>query len=172
MILNETEDQKARELFQQLKRDDELSAPSFASVMNAAAAKGERPYGRWRPLRLAAIPTTAMLVVFVGGWLWIVQQREEILLPPDPPELSTKSFCDCPAEPIVAGNAEPPKVVWLRRSAPRRPINALVSQWRSPTEFLLKTPGGRWMKEVPRLGVPRLDIKSPDFEQKNEMEEL
>ena len=50
-------------------------------------------------------------------------------------------------------------------------MNVLVSQWRSPTDFLLKTSGQRWLNEVPRLGVPRMEIKPLEFEQKNEMEE-
>lgn len=171
MTQNEAEERKARELFQQLKRDDALSAPDFSHVMNAVVTNGERPSARWRNLRLAMIPTTATLLLLLSGWLWLVQ-REEVLLPPDPPELSTKAFCNCPTEPVIARNDAPPKVVRYKRTTSLKPINTLVSQWRSPTEFLLKKPGERWMKEVPKLGVPRLDIKSLDFEQKNEMEEL
>lgn len=35
-----------------------------------------------------------------------------------------------------------------------------ISQWRAPTEFLLKTPGQEWLKTVPKLG-------QSSFEQKN-----
>ncbi|MBL8187694.1 MAG: hypothetical protein JNK38_06785 [Acidobacteria bacterium] len=171
MTQNEAEERKARELFQQLKRNDELFAPDFFRVMNAALANGERPSSRWQRLRLVVIPMTATLLLLLSGWLWFVQ-RQELFLPPDPPELSKKGFCNCPTEPVIAKNDAPPKVVRYKRTTSPKPINTLVSQWRSPTEFLLKTPGERWMKEVPKLGVPRLDIKSLDFEQKNEMEEL
>ncbi len=171
MTQNEAEERKAKELFQQLKRDDALCAPDFFRVMNAALANGGRPSAKWRRLRLAVIPMTATLLLLLSGWLWLVQ-RQQVFLPPDPPELSKKGFCNCPTEPVIAKSYALQKAVRYKRTTSPKPINTLVSQWRSPTEFLLKKPGERWMKEVPKLGVPRLDIKSLDFEQKNEMEEL
>jgi hypothetical protein len=39
----------------------------------------------------------------------------------------------------------------VRRSRPRRQTRLLISQWRSPTDFLLKTSGEQLLKAVPRL---------------------
>lgn len=174
MTTQEAGDRKAKELFQQLKQDDELSAPSFAGMLETAALSGESKSGRWLSLRLAMVPIAAVLVLLAGGWFLFVRQ-EQILLPPPPPEdanQSGKLSCNCDGDLLPPKNDKPPKAVRRKRSAPPMQMNALVSQWRSPTEFLLKTPEQRWLNEVPRLGVPRMVIKPLDFEQKNEMEEL
>lgn len=52
-----------------------------------------------------------------------------------------------------------------------QPDVALLSQWRSPTEFLLHTPGDQLLKTVPRLGGSLIEIKALAPEQKNELEE-
>lgn len=52
-----------------------------------------------------------------------------------------------------------------------RPEIALLSQWRSPTEFLLRTPGEQLLKSVPRLNesLIRVNIVETDknMDQKN-----
>lgn len=173
METQEAGDRKTKELFQQLKQDDKLSAPSFAGMLEAVALSDERKAGGWFRLRVAMAPIAAALVLLLGGWFLFVRQ-EQILLPPPLPEdaiRSGKLACNCDGELPVSKNDRLPKAVRHKRSAPPMPMNTLVSQWRSPTEFLLKTPGQRWLNEVPRLGVPRLEIKPLEFEQKNEMEE-
>ena len=64
-----------------------------------------------------------------------------------------------------------PRAFPKRQTIQTPSINALVSQWRSPTDFLLNTPGQRWLNEVPRLGVPHVEINPFDFERKDEMNE-
>ncbi|MBS1788497.1 MAG: hypothetical protein JST85_12285 [Acidobacteria bacterium] len=175
MTQNE-EEREAREWFQQLKRDDERSAPSFASVVNAAnSERVGRKVDSWRYFRLATVSVAAMLVLSASGWLWFIRQ-EQVLLPPPVPADANRSgtlSCNCGGDlPPPPRPQTSPRSVRHKRSVPRESINTLISQWHSPTEFLLQTSGQRWLKEVPRLGVPRLEIKSLDFEQKNEMEEL
>ena len=174
MTQNE-EEQRAREWFQQLKRDDERSAPSFANVVNATTSERvERIAGGWSRLRLVMVPAAIMLVVLAGGWFWMVR-HDPVTLPPPLPEDANRPgtlSCNCNGDlPPPPRPQASPRPVRYKRSVPRESINMLISQWHSPTEFLLKTPEQRWLKEVPRLGVPRLEIKSLDFEQKNEMEE-
>lgn len=168
----ETENRKIKELFQHLKQDDQFSVPSFANVMNKAASGEGKPIG-WFKLRVAMVPIAAVLVLLMGGWFLFARQ-EQVLLPPPLPEdanQSGKLACNCGGELPPPKQDKQPKAVRRKHSASRMQINALVSQWRSPTDFLLKTPGQRWLNEVPRLGVPRIEIKPLEFEQKNEMEE-
>ena len=41
--------------------------------------------------------------------------------------------------------------IWHEQT-PRFSKYSSISQWRPPTEFLLKTPGQEWLKTVPKLG--------------------
>lgn len=173
--MTQNEEREAREWFQQLKREDELSAPGFASVMEAPTSeRAERTGAGWNRLRLVAVSVAAVLVFLTGGWLWFVRQNQVTMLPPLPEDANRPGTLSCNCN----GNLPPPprpqashRSVRHKRSDPRESINTLISEWHSPTEFLLKSPEQRWLKEMPRLGVPRLELKSLDFEQKNEMEE-
>lgn len=88
----------------------------------------------------------------------------------------------------VAGTGEKPLLPPVRKLPPpierhgriayRRPLPirtktdlALLSQWRSPTEVLLHTPGAALLKTVPRLGESMIESKSFIPEQKNDPEE-
>jgi hypothetical protein len=42
-------------------------------------------------------------------------------------------------------------LLWHERT-PKPGKYATISQWRPPTEFLLKIPGQEWLKTVPKLG--------------------
>ena len=70
----ETEDRKAKELFQQLKHDDKFTAPSFAGMLETVAASGERKTGSWLNLRLAMVPIAAAMVLLMGMILAAPQQ--------------------------------------------------------------------------------------------------
>lgn len=167
------EDRKIQELFQQLRQDDERRTPSFATGWESAIARGETARrGQLFP-RLA----TALIVLLIGlmtlAGVWFKQSTIELTaLPPDAPVIEVPQVP--PHEsPLIAGAGSNPRGVARRRhsSLPALPMDALVSQWRSPTEFLLKTTEAQWMKEVPRLGAPRLEIELPLIERKHEMEE-
>ncbi len=171
-MTEEQEKLKTKELFQQLKQDDERHAPHFAGVLETALSRGETSGWGW----LAPQVVMLMLIALAGGWFVFFKRSANELAarPPAPPEIKIQRVLPSdPPPPLVASSEDkPPKFVRRRRISPPMQMNALISQWRSPTEFLLKTPGERWMKEVPRLGVPRLEIKPLVIEQKNEMEEL
>lgn len=169
----EIEDRKAKEFFQQLKQDDRLSVPSFAGMVETVAASGERKTGHWLSLRWAAAPIAAALVLLVGSWFLFVRQEQILLLPPLPDDANHpgKLTCNCGGELPPPKNDKPSKVVRHKSSARPMQMNVLISQWRSPTDFLLKTSRQRLLNDVPRLGVPLMEIKPLEFEQKNEMEE-
>ncbi len=48
------------------------------------------------------------------------------------------------------------------------PPSLLMSQWRSPTEFLLRTPGEHLFKRVPRLDESLVNVKAVIPDQRNE----
>jgi hypothetical protein len=49
--------------------------------------------------------------------------------------------------------------LWRERTT--KPVQyQSITQWRPPTEFLLKTPGQEWLKTVPKLGQSSLEQKN------------
>ncbi|HEV8147891.1 MAG TPA: hypothetical protein VGP79_15990 [Bryobacteraceae bacterium] len=40
-----------------------------------------------------------------------------------------------------------------------------ISTWSSPTAFLLDTPGRKFLREIPRIGVPKLLLAPAEKEQ-------
>jgi hypothetical protein len=171
--MNRREEQ-IKELFQQLKQDDERYAPSFANQWETAVTRGEKAAGGWPVLRVAMAAMILMTFAGAGVLLFRLAASEQVAPPPDAPKVSVSPAPYTEPPPMIAlsGNA-PPKVVRRRRApAQRLPLEAMISEWRSPTDFLLKTSEARWLKEVPRLGVPRVEIKPFVIEQNKEMEEL
>jgi hypothetical protein len=120
------QDQQLREHFQELRRDETGSAPSFSVTCAAAYAKN-RDFGRamlkWR---LAAVAAVALLLVVASVFLL---QRP-----------------------------------WPRGSEEAK--MASLSDWRSPTEWLLQTPGRQLLKSVPKLGEPLMRFESAPMEGK------
>ncbi len=171
--MNQQEEQ-IKELFQQLRRDDERHTPPFAGVW-AVVERGAPTSWGWPAWRVAL--ATIVLLMLAGVWAVSFRQPadERFARPPAPPESAVPRVPEGVAPPsgLASSTGKPPKLVRRRRvPAPPLPLDALVSQWRSPTDFLLRTPGEQWLKEVPRLGVPRAEIKPLVIEQKNELEEL
>ncbi len=171
----EQPDPQFNELFQQLKQEDARRTPSFARVWATATARGTDGGGHWLVWRVAA--AALALLVCVGVWFALFRRApvEQIALPVLPPaEHVAPAPLREPQQVVAASTGRPVKRAkqrW-RKPEPPLPLETLVSQWRSPTDFLLKNPGEHWLKEVPRLGVPRVEIKPFVIEQNDEMEEL
>ncbi|MBI1762672.1 MAG: hypothetical protein HYR56_14655 [Acidobacteria bacterium] len=172
----EQPDRQFNELFQALKQEDTRRTPSFTRTWATAAAHSadnanQRPVWRWAVVALA-------LLACAGVWFALFRRApvERIALPVTPPaEHAVPAPLREPQEQAIAassGKSVRQAKQRRHRLSPPLPLETLVSQWRSPTDFLLKPPGERWLKEVPRLGVPRLEIKPFVIEQNNEMEEL
>jgi hypothetical protein len=53
------------------------------------------------------------------------------------------------------------------RSTPAPPLTGrlAISTWTSPTAFLLETPGRKFLREIPRIGVPKLLFAPAEKEQ-------
>ncbi len=111
------EEKKIKELFDELKRQDERRVPSFARLWAAAVARSESVPHRNVRLRFAvAFAALALIVVVLANFL----------KQPTTPSASTK----------------------------RAELAASISQWQSPTDFLLVPVDRQLLKTLPRLGDP------------------
>ena len=112
------EEKKIKELFVELKRQEERRAPAFEQVWAVAASRVRRD--RWRAyfLRVAAA-AAALIALAVATVLFLNRQPERP-----------------PAKNAASGNAHKSSgLPW--QSA------VLISEWRAPTDFLLELPSGR-----------------------------
>src|SRR5262245_13181330 len=129
--MNQQEEQ-IKELYQQLKRDDERQAPSFASMLETLVTQRERAAGGWPVLRFAL--AALGLLLMAGGWFVFFRRstNEQVVGPPAPPEIKIPQVphSDPPPKMAVSDN-KPPKVVKRRHAAAQRlPVELMISQWR------------------------------------------
>jgi hypothetical protein len=158
----EREERTIRELFRQLRRDDEPSAPPFAASLEDALSRNERT-DRFRFVRPAAVAIVVLLLLG-GVWLSFPKRSAKTQFPidvgnsgtpapnvesPPAPEPTSPSVADQP----MKSNRHRQKHVQPR------PATLLVSQWRSPTVSLLRTPGEQFLKTVPRLDESLIEIR-------------
>jgi len=160
------EEQKIKALFQQLKQADERLVRPFEADLNAARAQHRRP--RTRVLFGFAAAAVA-LAIAIGSWT--VLRRTRTVVEPQPPSSDAATLrLEPPAEPAIPPGppiVAPPRVhnysLPVHRSTRRRPqAAALISQWSSPTGFLLNTPVKNFLQRLPRLDDSFVRLKSPD----------
>jgi hypothetical protein len=174
------EEKTIQKLFQQLKREDERHAPPFARAWANARARDEQHASGWRlgwpsgwPLGwpLGWIAAAALALLACGAAWWRLHGTE--MLPPLPLDAAFRA-----PKPDPLHSSAPPKPAGSKRAVRQRharsrpqPEPMLLSQWRSPTKFLLRLPGDPLLKTVPRFGESWLEIKTLVPEQKKEWEE-
>ena len=177
------EENEIRRLFRELRREDERLAPPFAGDWNAALSRTDRERTPRRTLRLSAAAATALIVL---GGLALVVFRTPSKPTPDAAQGSVAARVQTQAPPVVSTEAPTSRVEKSeagrnreaepgakigsarglsknirRRVPPRsRPAVTLISRWRSPTEFLLNSPGEQLLRTVPRLDESLLKIKT------------
>lgn len=133
------DEKEIKELFHELRRAEERRVPSFTSVCAAALARTGKARPRQRLLRVAAATIGLILLgVFVAIFF-------------SPP----------------AKRAAPTQTPESAASITESPSSLLLSQWRPPTDFLLKSPGELLLKTVPQLGESLMEIKAIMPDQKN-----
>jgi hypothetical protein len=178
------EENEIRRLFRELRREDERLAPPFARDWNAALSRTGGGRTRRRALRLRA--ATAAALVALGGLAlatFNISSRRPtphaaqgpVAAPArtQPPSVASVGALPSPVEEPEAWRnrgAKPDSKIGsarglsknIRRRTPPRPQAevTLISRWRSPTEFLLNTPGGQLLRTVPRLDDSVLKIKT------------
>jgi hypothetical protein len=127
------EEDKIRSLFQEMKEEDERNAPSFAHDWRVALSWRESAPACCVAWRLVASVATVLIFLGAVSWMFFRQSTgREASIEIARSVLSTRD----------AGAA------------------ILISQWRSPTESLLRTPGEHLVKRVPRLDDSVVHIKA------------
>jgi hypothetical protein len=163
--MNQDWEEKAiRQLFRDERETDESVAPHFAATLEAAISR-RRPARAGSLIRRAAIAVVAL--VAVGGFVLlllgrsgsgpqpVVSIKQEELAPITPAPNRSVEVAVAPL------SQEPSKPAHHARGHRQSSVRAatLISEWRSPTDFLLKTPGDQLLKTVPRVGVSAIEIK-------------
>ena len=173
----DVEDRKIKALFQELRRVDAQHAPPFPASQRAAPEP--RPSFRLLAMKLAA--AGAVLTLLIGGALYVARRLSPA--PSEPQKLAAGGSED-PGTPTSNAQVEqegrqlpapaptiisPPHEI-SRQAAQfhgrRREVQMLISEWRSPTECLLKVPGEEWLG-IPRLGEPLMDLPASHRDRRN-----
>jgi hypothetical protein len=151
-------------LFQQLRRDDESGAPSFLGSLIPAQSRHERS----ARLRLVWPATAAIVVALLLGGAWLILSGQDTKTP-DPANALNSDGASAPRAEALPPDPTPSSIGGptikpgrqhrKQRRAQVRPETLLLSQWRSPTESLMRTPGEQLLKTIPRLNESLIEIK-------------
>jgi hypothetical protein len=175
-----------RQLFRELREHDEDQAPPFATVLDAARSRQRTAKPVWLTWRLAATVCPMILVLFsvLLFNFYEVRQNDKFhsAVSSSVPNLS-KDVAPIPylsqgtvdrTEPIVRNrpnhNAKPVRALMSRaRQLPARNLHPamLISEWHSPTDILLKTPGAELFRSIPQVGQPLFEMKNLFPNEKN-----
>jgi hypothetical protein len=166
-----------RQLFRELREQDEQYAPVFENVLEAARANGQQMNSGWQVWRLAV--AVALLVVVIGSVFFFLKPfstKPTIENRTDVPPAQTLEFADPPPTPSGRKVDTPKKSAFVgfqkkpskkERSLYARPTQSptqqlkpamLISNWQSPTDALLKTPSAEFLKSIPKVGEPLFEM--------------
>lgn len=183
------DEQKIRQLFRDARQADERAAPVFATTLAAATAQaeGRKPGAMFWRITVAAVALVVVSVLAVvifrssatqskidpeaqgGNIIPLPYDRSKESVDPEHKDSIVPFFPTPPESPFRRAGLRP-----LRRrprSAPHQqsfaPSTTLISQWQSPTDFLLTTPGEQLLKTVPRLRQSSVELKTTLPDEKN-----
>jgi hypothetical protein len=171
--MNQDSEEKAiRQLFRDERKTDETVAPHFAATLEAAISR-RRPAREGSLIWRAAI--ALVLLVTVGGFVLLLLGRSGVGRQSVVSIKQEESVPNTPASNHsvdVAAAILPPEPTKPARGARRHRQSSvraatLISEWQSPTDFLLKTPGDDLLKTVPRVGASAIEIKVNFSDQRN-----
>ena len=161
------QEKRIRRLFHDLSHEDERNIPAFASVAQSALLRemAHRGPRRWRLAAAIALP----LMAVVCALLLVVSNSTRIAPPGDFTTLQTiplRGPYDAPGPEIMHPPDLPVPPIHIKAPVSRRAALATrnssiaISQWRSPTDSLLRVPGEELLKSLPRIpdsspGIPR-----------------
>lgn len=155
------QEKEIRQLFRNERQANESITPDFAVTLEAALSRRGRARPRTLILRVAF---AVVALVAVAGFVFLLagrysrEQAPSVVAGPSELVIKPPAAPDEPASVPTQRPAKPARRAHGHRQSTRQAA-PLISQWRSPTQFLLKTPGDELMRTVPRLGGPAVEIK-------------
>jgi hypothetical protein len=159
--LKEDSDEKnVRKLFGEMRHQDELAAPTFAAVSQLTSnSEVSVRIGRILPIAAAIVVMILVCTAAIVYFRKPIPQRtglENRGNEEQGADIKPKSFVpeNAANPPVPRPTSHRPRI-----KAPRR-TDLLISRWRSPTEFLLRTPGNELLRIVPRLDDSRLKFNA------------
>jgi hypothetical protein len=154
------EEKKIAELFQEARREDERLTPSFADLLEADPAQIKKA-GRFRLMPRPAFAAILLILSFGAAVLFFVWPKNRQMTAEKRQTVAQEVQPATPSlvEPQVV-EIKPVKLKKVRRRAPSRirQPDSLISQWKPPTDFLLRFPGEKFLKTTPDLVKPLEDI--------------
>lgn len=117
------EEEQIKKLFVELKCEEERTAPVFEDVWAAAASRRET--NRWRVYFLRVAASAAALAGLAVAAFLILHRQDSLSHKPT----------------VASGTRLQSELAWQS--------TLLVSDWRSPTDFLLVSPGVRLLQSDP-----------------------
>jgi hypothetical protein len=157
----ELDEEGIRRLFRDQRQADERLAPHFSATLEAALSRRRVAHSGRLVLR-SAVALGALVAIIFSVFFFLPRSVDEqpaiVAYEPDQPDNAASStpvvLPPRPKRPAI----RPPRSTRKHRESPQR-AETLISQWRSPTDFLLRTPGDELLKTVPRVGTSAIEIK-------------
>lgn len=187
-----SDDARIRKMFEELKSEDESNAPNFIDDWNVSVSRTGKSGRRLYAWQMSAVAAATLILLGTGWWIFVNRSTMQVApleivtvdtsapdnLPPvvpppsspiTPPNFDLTVPKTAPqVSPTRAGGKNSLSIEPRQRPVQRRQRpTTLISQWRSPTEFLLRIPGGPLLKIVPRLDDSVVKIKTTISNQKN-----
>ena len=161
------DEERIRQLFHELRREDQGIAPQFGEVFTAAWNRNKGSNTATWSIRFAAAAVLCVLVLITIRVSTPVTPQEEQTAPGS--TLSPVVSSDTTTN-VVRSLSQTPKTQWhptiRKQLRPRQFSISLaiamksLSSWQSPTAALLQTPQDQILNKLPRLGESLRTIKS------------
>jgi hypothetical protein len=160
------EEENIRRLFRETRQADESVSPAFESTIQATRLRGQVVPAH-RIKLLPAVITISVLLLAAAFAVVVLTRSADV---PSAPVAREPGSSDATPPAVVVAAATPATPKPARPASPSRPRRSwskratpLISQWRSPTDFLLKTPGNELLNTLPRVGDSSIKMRlNPD----------
>ena len=157
-LSTDSDEKNIRKLFAETRAVDEQNIPAFSAVLQCSSNVENTV--RIGPLLAIFMAMVILISGFVAAVVYFRKPAPQIVNSNENKKQQMTNDQPLPIEPEKTTPPAPRRIVYRpQKKAPRR-TDLMISQWRSPTDFLLRTPGNEFLKTVPRLNDSRLKINS------------
>lgn len=160
------DEERIRQLFHELRREDQRIAPQFGDVFTAAWNRNKGSNTATWSIRFAAAAVLCVLVLITIRLSTPVPQEEQTapsstLSPVASSDKTTNVVRSLPQTPKIQRHPTIRKQLRPRQLSSSLAISMKsLSSWQSPTAALLQTPQDEILNTLPRLGESLRTIKS------------